>query len=59
MGTPTFIGSNALEAGVKFGEWTGSGARLFLVYQNGWDNFGEYYNVRREAVSAGFSFDFW
>ena len=59
MGTPTFIGSNALEAGVKFGEWTGRGARLFLVYQNGWDNFGEYYNVRREAVSAGFSFDFW
>ncbi len=59
MGTPTIIGSNTIEAGIKFGAWTGRGARLFLVYQNGWDNFGEYYNVRREAISAGFAFDFW
>jgi hypothetical protein len=59
MGTPTVIGGNTIEAGVKFGEWYGRGARLFLSYQNGWDNFGEYYNRRHEAVSVGFAFDFW
>jgi hypothetical protein len=59
MGTPTVIGSNSLEAGVKFGEWQHRGVRLFVSYQNGWDNFGEYYNVRHEAVAAGFAFDFW
>jgi hypothetical protein len=59
MGTPTVIGSNSLEAGVKFGEWQHRGARLFLTYQNGWDNFGEYYNLRHEAVALGFAFDFW
>ncbi len=57
MGTPAVIGSNAVEAGVKFGPWNGKGARLFLSYQNGWDNFGEYYNIRREAVAVGFAFD--
>lgn len=59
MGTPTVIGSNTVEAGIKFGRWNGRGLRLFLTYQNGWDNFGEYYNVRREAVAGGFAFDFW
>lgn len=58
MGTPVVIGSTAIEAGVKFGAPAGRGARLFLAWQNGWDNFGMYYNVRREAVSAGFAFDF-
>jgi hypothetical protein len=58
MGTPAFIGSNTIEAGVKFGAWNARGVRLFVSYQNGWDNFGEYYNVRREAVAGGFAFDF-
>lgn len=58
MGTPEVIGSNSIEIGVKFGRWNARGARLFLSYQNGWDNFGEYYNVRREAVAGGFAFDF-
>jgi hypothetical protein len=58
MGTPTVIGSNTVEAGIKFGGWNARGLRLFLSYQNGWDNFGEYYNVRREAVAGGFAFDF-
>jgi hypothetical protein len=59
MGTPTVIGSNTVEAGIKFGRWNARGLRLFLTYQNGWDNFGEYYNVRHEAVAGGFAFDFW
>jgi hypothetical protein len=58
MGTPTVIGSNTIEAGVKFGAWDARGIRLFVSYQNGWDNFGEYYNVRHEGVAAGFAFDF-
>ena len=58
MGTPAVIGSNTIEAGVKFGRWNAKGVRLFLTYQNGWDNFGEYYNIRREAIAAGFAFDF-
>ena len=56
-GTPTVIGNNTVEAGVKFGIWNARGLRLFVSYQNGWDTFGEYYNVRREAVSGGFAFD--
>jgi hypothetical protein len=59
MGTPVYIGGNTIEAGVKFGNWQNRGARLFVVYQNGWNNFGEYYNERREFFGVGFAFDFW
>jgi hypothetical protein len=59
LGTPVYIGSNTIEAGVKFGNWQNRGARLFMVYQNGWNNFGEYYNERREFFGVGFAFDFW
>jgi len=59
LGTPTYIGSHTLEAGVKFGNAAGRGIRLFLVYQNGWDNFSEYYNERKEFVGAGFAVEFW
>jgi hypothetical protein len=59
LGTPTYIGSNTIEAGVKFGNAAGRGIRLFLVYQNGWDNFCEYYNERKEFVGAGFAVEFW
>lgn len=59
QGTPTYIGSNTLESGVKFGSASGRGIRLFLVYQNGWDNFGEYYNERNEFFGAGFAVEFW
>jgi len=59
LGTPTYIGSNTLEGGVKFANPAGRGIRLFLVYQNGWDNFCEYYNERREFAGAGFAVEFW
>jgi hypothetical protein len=58
-GTPTYIGTNTIETGVKFGSASGRGIRLFAVYQNGWDNFGEYYNERNEFVGVGFAVEFW
>jgi hypothetical protein len=58
LGTPTYIGSNTIEGGVKFGNASGRGIRVFLVYQNGWDNFCEYYNERKEFVGAGFAVEF-
>lgn len=59
IGVPRYNGNNTIEVGVKFGSWYGRGARLFLAYYNGLDWFGEYYNQRKEALSAGFTFDFW
>ncbi len=59
MGTPVTIGTNTVAAGLKFGYWRERGFRLFIAYKSGWDSYGEYYNVRRESVSAGFAFDFW
>jgi hypothetical protein len=59
LGTPTYIGSNTIETGVKFGGHSGRGLRVFLVYHNGWDNFCEYYNERKEFVGAGFAVEWW
>lgn len=59
LGTPTYIGSNTIESGVKFGNASGRGIRIFLVYQNGWNNFCEYYNEREEFLGAGFAVEFW
>jgi hypothetical protein len=56
-GNPMYIGSNAIEAGVRFANATGRGIRLFLLYQNGWNNFAEYYNERKEFFAAGFAVD--
>jgi len=59
LGTPTYIGSNTVETGIKFGGPSGRGLRVFLVYYNGWDNFCEYYNERKEFVGAGFAVEWW
>ena len=59
LGVPSFNGSNTIEAGIKLGAWSGRGARIFLVYYNGLDTFGEYYKDRRELAGIGFAFDFW
>jgi hypothetical protein len=59
LGVPEFNGSNTVEAGIKFGAWSGRGVRLFLVYYNGLDTFGEYYKDRRELFGIGFAFDLW
>jgi len=59
MGIPSYVGSNNLEAGLKLGEWSGRGVRIYLSYYCGLDTFGAYYNVRREFAGAGFTFDLW
>lgn len=58
-GIPSFIGTNNLEFGVKFGEWTSTGLKIYFSYYNGLDVFSQYYDVRRESWGIGFAFDFW
>lgn len=59
LGVPAYNGCNSIEAGLKLGSWAGRGARLFIVYYNGLDTFGEYYKDRRETFGVGFAFDLW
>jgi hypothetical protein len=55
----SFVGSNNVDVGVKFGEWNSTGMRIYLGYFNGLDFFSQYYNERREHWALGFAFDFW
>ena len=59
LGVPSYIATNTVQAGVKFGTWYGKGLRLFVTYQNGLDPFGQYYDVRVNYAGVGFCFDFW
>ena len=59
FGLPEYIGTNNLEGGIKFGEWTGTGLKLYVSYYRGTDMFSQYYTVRREQVGVGFAVDFW
>jgi hypothetical protein len=56
---PAGVGTNNLEGGLKFGEWSGTGLKIFLSYYAGLDPFSQYYDLRRENVGLGFAFDFW
>jgi hypothetical protein len=58
-GVPTYYGSNNLECGVKLGDWSGSGIRIFASYYYGLDLFHQYYDVHRESWGVGVAFDFW
>jgi hypothetical protein len=58
-GIPSFVGTNNLEAGVKFGKWTETGVRVYLSYYSGLTSFSQYYNVREEQWGLGFTFDVW
>ncbi len=42
VGIPSYIGTNNLEFGVKFGEWRGTGVRLYLSYFSGLTIFSQY-----------------
>jgi hypothetical protein len=55
----SFIGSNTVDVGVKFGEWNSTGMKIYLSYFNGLDFFSQYYNERRKHWALGFAFDFW
>ncbi|MBM2840454.1 MAG: hypothetical protein HW412_982 [Bacteroidetes bacterium] len=59
VGIPKYIGTNNLELGVKFGEWAGSGVRLYISYYSGLTVFSQYYNIREEQWGLGFTFDVW
>lgn len=59
VGIPSYIGTNNLEFGVKFGEWSGSGVRLYLSYYSGLTVFSQYYNIRENNFGVGFTFDVW
>ncbi len=56
-GVPKYVGSNSLEIGAKFGEWTGYGVKLYMSYYSGLSIFSEYYNVRWDQWGLGFAFD--
>lgn len=59
VGIPSYVGTNNLEFGVKFGEWTGNGVRLYGSYYSGLTIFSQYYNIRENRWGLGFSFDVW
>ena len=59
VGIPSVIGTNNLEMGVKFGEWSGTGVRLYLSYYSGLTIFSQYYNIREDQWGFGFTFDAW
>jgi hypothetical protein len=58
-GIPVFYGTNNLEFGVKFGEWDGTGIRLYGSYYHGLEAFSQYYYVRTDQWGLGFAFDAW
>jgi hypothetical protein len=59
VGIPAIIGTNNIEMGMKFGEWSGSGVRIYLSYYSGLIVFSQYYNVREDQWGLGFAFDVW
>jgi hypothetical protein len=58
-GIPRYVGTNNLEFGVKFGEWHGTGIRLYASYYSGLNIFSQYYNMRESGWGVGFTFDVW
>ena len=58
-GASTYAGTNNLEFGMKFGEWSGNGLKLYVSYYSGLDIFSQYFDVRRSNWGVGFAFDFW
>jgi hypothetical protein len=58
-GVPKYVGTNNLEFGVKFGEWTDRGVKVYLSYYSGLEIFSQYYNVRSDQWGVGFAFDVW
>lgn len=58
-GIPSYVATHHTELGMKFGEWSSTGLRIFLSYYNGLDVFSQYYDLRREDFGVGVAFDFW
>jgi hypothetical protein len=58
-GIPVCYGTNNVEFGVKFGQWDGTGIRLYGSYYHGLEVFSQYYYVRTDQWGLGFAFDAW
>ncbi|MBX2989808.1 MAG: hypothetical protein KF749_01425 [Bacteroidetes bacterium] len=58
-GIPSYVATHHSEMGIKLGEWSSTGLRIFLSYYNGLDVFSQYYDLRREDWGVGVAFDFW
>ncbi len=58
-GIPAYVATHHTELGMKLGEWSSTGLRVFLSYYNGLDVFSQYYDLRREDFGVGVAFDFW
>lgn len=58
-GIPVWYGTNNLEFGVKFGEWNGTGIRIYGSWYDGLEVFSQYYFVRTDQWGLGFAFDAW
>jgi hypothetical protein len=59
LGVPEYSATHSVHVGVKFGDWYGSGLRLFVQALSGLEPFGEYYSSRARYVGIGFAFDYW
>ena len=57
-GVPSYVGTNVIEAGAKFGNWEGIGLKFYVNYASGLEFFSQYYNVRRSMWGTGFTIDF-
>jgi hypothetical protein len=58
MGIPTYFGSNNAELGWRSHDWNGGGFRVYVYYNTGLDDFGQYYDRRRQHWGIGFCVDF-
>jgi hypothetical protein len=56
-GLESLSGTNILETGVKFGEWDGSGIRIFLSHHSGLEVYHQYFDVKTDAWGLGFGLE--
>ncbi len=57
-GVERYAASHQVQAGAKFGDWTGKGPTIYVAYYTGRHMFAEYYNERISTVGVGFTVDF-
>jgi len=58
-GVPSYVGTNNVEFGARFGEPAGQGVKIYLSYFSGLNIFSQYFNVRWDQWGIGFAFDIW
>ncbi|MBK8945708.1 MAG: DUF1207 domain-containing protein [Ignavibacteriae bacterium] len=53
----SYTGNNSLETGLKFGQQSGKGLKIYLRYFNGYNIHGEYFDIKENFTSFGFNLD--